>query len=1233
MTRLCDIVNVDASRRDAAIRLDDGLSGRARALVDAFTPTHSSIGILSHLQKAVLANAQKEWRAMIWHGVYGSGKSHLGVLVGELVRNGTGTDAMMGFLDRLTSQGESRLCESIKTTFHPLGNPDSRPYLVVTLYGSPAPTLQHALLEGLYRALSDTDGLDPQAIMPKTEFAAALERLATILEHEPGYRSKPLADWDVRGAAFNLDEMETQLRSFDPEALETFKVWHPKVSAGAQFDPQALGGKAVSDAFLEAAATLSRAHGYNGIAVIWDEFGYALENLINQPQRNPVKEIFELQKFVETVCAPPKAHTLFIALTHKSLGEYGASTQAGIEVKNRLLTIEGRFGDFPVALKSSETEGYHLLSTLITPTDLGVTLLEQARPRAWSLAQVCARMPLFSSLAKDVEHIVTGCYPLHPVTAAGLFAIAAHAKYTQANRTVFTFFQNLQAATSGTALEQPIASDTLYGSELIRLPTLLAVYRKDVFEEYPGLADAYNHAVAAVAQGFPDSQATKRDILTVLLLARALGEHFQPTEAFLATTLFDAESEPLVLKQELETLRRAELIWRRDTDIPVWELEAESGTQIEPLIEQELKQLTPNNLFGYLHEHPDLLQDLFPQCGIHDCDPSPAGIIRSFEVRLVADLTEKSPVASDERLSALVEILILEDTRQAAPAINRCDELPEPTTLTYLWIPKRGLAELIEPLRRYLVIDRLLQQQAAGEGLARRLRNEWDKTRRLLHREIKERLGRIALERGDTVIKRLGDPDEVVDVTSWHSFTEYLTTRVQARYPKEVKVRTMNVNRLYNPENYKIKRTEKLIHGILHFDEQAANLRSDLFGENDGSEVAALIDGTLGTYSNALLIERADGWHLKTPSEADGSVGDLLSLIHDTVLDKRRKICELSLLRSALIAPPYGLPTAVMPIFTAVAIRKDATRLKWVNQSGAFESLLWDAFTHGSAMKLRFDTFKAAQLQVLNALHHVLRMAPPISSDLDEQARETIAGLRSYYGGLPDAVRVSGKLTEIARSLLQKLKQPGLDSQDIADCLLGISKGAKDDEEIRAVLRELFDSIDSIKDERTAAVLQVIAPALREPEQKRRIFEAVKLQGKPALAQALERADQGEAEGLSEVVRIIADKDLNQCSDIEIGRLSGDLQRLLEQAAKPELPPLSPPFRQAEDVEATDAQTGPIVSLLFRREQSAEETFKQELGALIFRYEKMLDSACLTAILMSHLDKLGSAATADCSLA
>ena len=461
MTELRDIVSIDHGSRPPAIRLDDGLAGGAGDLIDAFTPTRSSIAILRHLQRAVLPDVHKG-RAMVWHGVYGSGKSHLGVLIGHLLGHGSGGAQMGRFLDRLANQGEPGLRREIESTFLPADDRDARPYLVVPIYASDAPTLQGSLLEALYQAIESTDGLDPASILPKTEYAAASERLWMILEHRPEYRNRPFSEWGIHCAAFNPDELDTQLQSVSPDALDAFKQWHPRVSAGALFDPQDYGGKKVVDAYLEAADVLARDHGYKGIAVIWDEFGYAIETMIAQPQRHQIDEIQALQNFVEVTCAPSHTHTLFMALTHRSLREYGVTAQATETVIHRLETIEGRFTQIPVELKASEAEGYHLLGALIAPTEIGRGYLHQAAPRAEALAQVCARMPLFHALATDILAIVEGCYPLHPVTAAGLFAIAAHGVYAQANRTVFTFFDNLRAQSETDVFDAPVDLDALY---------------------------------------------------------------------------------------------------------------------------------------------------------------------------------------------------------------------------------------------------------------------------------------------------------------------------------------------------------------------------------------------------------------------------------------------------------------------------------------------------------------------------------------------------------------------------------------------------------------------------------------------------------------------------------------------------------------------------------------------------------------------------------------------------
>ncbi len=1213
MTELRDIVTIDHGSRPAAIRLDDALASGAGDLVDAFTPTRSSIAILRHLQRAVLPNARTEFRAMVWHGVYGSGKSHLGVLVGHLLGCGSGGREMHRFLDRLANQGEAGLRSEIESTFLPADDPDARPYLVVPIYASDAPTLQSSLLEGLYWTIESTDGLDPAQVLPKTEYGAARERLGMILELHPEHREKPLSEWGIHCAAFNLEELDRELDNVSPEALEAFKQWHPKISAGAPFDPQDYGGKRFVDAYREAAEVLSRDYGYKGIAVIWDEFGYAIESMIEQPLRRPIDEIFELQNFVEIACAPPQAHTLFIALTHRSLREYGVSAGAAEAVKQRLETIEGRFTPISVELKASEAEGYHLLGALVAPTESGRAHLQRAAPRSVALGQVCARMQLFHALATDIAAIVEGCYPLHPVTAAGLFAIASHGVYAQANRTVFTFFDNLRGQSEFDVFDEQVDLDGLYGRELIRLPALMEVYRKEVYDEYSELAEGYRDAVAKVKQGFSNPR-PKQDILTVLLLGRVLGDDFQPTEAFLAATLYDEDSAPASLLQDLDDLANGGLIWRRQAETPVWELEGGGGTQISGLIEEEQAKLTIRSFAEMLDNDTELREDLLPQCGVHDLEPSPGGIIRSFRVALFDD--PRTPRIFDlphEGLSAQIFIALPSSDAQAAEASLLIEGLESPEVPTYVWLPNRGLAELRDGLRRYRAILNLLQSAGLGDGPRRQLESKADQVRAEIRNGLNQRLGREALRQRNVTIRRLGDADEAVTPRSWHEFVDYLDERIREACSKEVQVRAMNANRLIPDGDRKIRGIEKLLQKILEFDELQASARDDLFGEAETSELAALIDGTLGTYTNRLMIERASGWDLKTPDEAEGPAGEVLRLIRDRLMDRRKKVHDLAELRTELVRPPYGLPFSVMPIFTAVAIRKDHARLKWVGQTGDFASLLLRAFWPSSdGLKLRFDTFSPKQREVLEALRQALRIAEPEAAlDADERSREVVKALRAYHAGLHEALKRSTKLPDKAKRLFDLLKRPGQDDQEVAKLLCDLVQSADGQEQQRDLLRGIFDDVDRVADERRAEVRQVIDRFGCDPEQWGRIQEILRKQGQEELAVAINRVKANEEDGLDRVAKILRDMPFATCSDLDVGKLCGELEATLEAALRPAV---SLPADDGGGGICENRAAGGYVTSAAR---TPADAFRRELTQLVARYRSELTRDQLDAIVAS----------------
>ena len=84
MTILNDLIQINSTNTDAAIVVNRGLNNHN--LVDSFAPTKSAVAVLKHLREAVLPTATQEQRALNIFGSYGSGKSHLAVVMAHLLR-------------------------------------------------------------------------------------------------------------------------------------------------------------------------------------------------------------------------------------------------------------------------------------------------------------------------------------------------------------------------------------------------------------------------------------------------------------------------------------------------------------------------------------------------------------------------------------------------------------------------------------------------------------------------------------------------------------------------------------------------------------------------------------------------------------------------------------------------------------------------------------------------------------------------------------------------------------------------------------------------------------------------------------------------------------------------------------------------------------------------------------------------------------------------------------------
>lgn len=1167
MRLLSDVISCNPNQADAAIVVERSLNNQQ--LIASFAPTKATVKVLSHLQQAVLPQAPQEARAINLFGSYGSGKSHLAVVIAQLMRDGCHSVEFTGLLERLTHFGQGKLAQDLKYTFKAVDHPDARPYLLVSLYGSETPSLGAKLIEGLYDALNRHPELSPETILPTTEYEVCAKQFQHIVSNSPSYANADLSQWQLADDYLTTAEMFNGLTAHQASALETFKAWHQKVCHIA-FNPKHHGGHSFIEAYLEAGKNLADKHQFGGIVVIWDELGYALEELISNPQRHILEEIMDLQRFVETVCKPALGHTVFIGLTHKSFPQYASDVGANEAIKNRLETIEGRFAKaFKIELSAAESEGYHLLGMQKSWTETGLQLKQSQTQGFQQVLHICQDLPLFKSIRPHLNDVLNDCYPLHPIMAAGLFALSS---YAQSNRTALTFFREK----SQDFLQRQLAESGLFTQELIRLPELLDYYADSLQEKAAQDWDNYQRALVKISPTLSATEInSKQAILKCIFLAQLLGENFQATESFLAAALYDAypdSGQAQQLSSDLLWLKAAEVCWKHDVT-EQWTLAGDAGVNIEELITGKLSNFTGLSLESLFNKSPDIVADLLPPVGIHDLEPSACGIVRSYQVSLLsAPFTTSQIKLTNPLISAQVFLLLADNEEQAQQAKQQIAELQ--TAKVYFWLPLAGINaesvtidgkffKLNTLLCRYLALETLLKENTIGDELRRQLEAKWDKARQQLLNLLQIFYGRTGLETGKSQILIAGSLEPVV-CQSWHGLRESIAEAIQQSYHKEIPVRARNLNTLRDESYLGRSIIQTMVKRILDFEENSS-YQTDLLGNNETSEPAALIDGVLG--ANQLFIQRPDGWDLKKVAETDNGIKEVLTLIHDTLLRKRDKPYSVAELRTKLITPPYGIPACTLAIFAAVAIRHEKKRLRWYgSRESDFATNLNNAFAENSELSIRLIEFSNKQYAVLHAVGLYFKMARADQSP-EEYGSECAARLRDFIKHQPDAVKTSSQLNDKTKALIRFLKEVAKSTQDLADFLLQLfeleNKSHTDVTEIVfPLLKTCLDDFLRVSDWKKHEIQKTWQELLPSTETaKAELLARLSHQNAnpkaKQLALLLESYDDMNTMAADEFSKLILRKSSNECSDIEIGECKAELRALINY--HPPLPPPLPP--------------------------------------------------------------------------
>lgn len=1165
MTLLADIIEITTTQTDAAISVDRSLNNQD--LIRCFAPTKAAVKVFSHLCSAVLPQATQEHRAINLFGNYGSGKSHLAVVLAQLLRDGSGGEAFLGLFQRLSNFGEAKLAQNLQNTFLAADDPDAKPYLLVSLYGSESSSLAAQLMEGLYDALERHPLFSHQAILPTTEYEVCVKRFDEIVSNTPELANADLPRQLATDYA-TTKEMRVYLEQHKPEALAVFKEWHKEVCHGALFNPANEGGKNFIEAYEEAGKNLAEQHNFGGIVVLWDEFGFALEDLIGNSYRNTAGEIMELQRFVETVCKPPSGHTLFIALSHVPFHEYAERMSVSEVVKDKLEKINGRFNKpFQIALSVTESEGYHLLGMQRAWTAQGKQLLATAATEKQQLADLCRQLPLFNELGGHLVDVLNEVYPLHPITAAGLFALSA---FAQANRTALTFFRDNAAQ----FLSRELSEQGLFKQELIRLPELVAYYLDKIKEKKAADWARYDRAMGKIPTDLPlEQRQTKQAILAVCLLAELLGENFQTTEGFLAVALYDRlQSERLTM--DLAWLKAVNLLWK-DELTQQWTLSGDTGVDIEALITEQEFNFKGRNPQDLLTKNFAMLEDLLPQVGEHELEPSACGIVRSYCVNLLTPPIINQLKLNNPLLSGQVFLVLVNNPEDAGLVKASIQETAAATI--YFWLPLAGIrAESVtiegKPFKlsgllcRYLALEVLLKQKTNSEELRRQLTAKWERTRQEALNLLRVLYGRDGLQSGKSQIFKAGTAD-AIDCNSWHEVRGYLAEEVQNAYPQEVPIRANNMNKLNDEKYTGSKKVLDMVERILNFDSNK-DYQNDLLGEAVTSEAAALIDGVLG--ANDLFIQRPSGWDIKKLDEMSGNGHRVLKHIHDTLLRKRESPYLVKKLRDELIIPPYGIPACNLALFAAVAVRHEMPRLRWGSSKETnFAKNLTNAFDESSKVTIRLSEFSNKQFAMLFAVGRCFQVpekAIQTREEREESATNCSYRLRDFVKGQAETVKSSPKLQDKTRELVKIFNNPFNTPQDVAESLitlLGVERESEGNIGSKSpqLLKELLADFAKVEDAKRYEIEQSWQDFMPSSEvDKADLIARLSHERSSSIAKKVAALiNDADNVRVNNLTLALLNKPFDQCSDSDIGQCKGQLSMLVDYHPPIPPPPAIPP--------------------------------------------------------------------------
>jgi hypothetical protein len=1082
VTYLKDFIKVSAGFK-AAVNLRKERDNLDK--VAGFIPTEVSREIIMDFAKKIHPTTS-DMRSRIIMGTYGTGKSHLALVLLNFFLRSVETPQLQQVVEKLDADTKDIL---IKYRSEVPGE-----YLIVDLYGSDG-YISDGLVMGLKRAL-DKAGLSD--LLPKSAFDAAIDRIEELESEYPDNYTILKKEVEKRGLTVN--EIKVRLKAYERRTFDLFREIHPFFSGGAIFqfssmiDPTAFYESVVKE--------LRTQHGYTGIAILWDEFGLKMEEVVKDPTS---REGLLLQEFAEC-CNSSEENQLHLYLfCHRSLKEYHdisktANTSKYRQIEEDLRKIEGRFKLF--VMKSTDLETFQLIDAVIIADENSThwaNLLNTHAPYFERISGETARLNYFFGFSADEikEMVIYGAFPLHPMAVYSLPAISE--KVAQNNRTLFTCLSEDDPGSFKRFLNKACFDSQKPCPDMYTVDMLWDYFSNDV-RQHEKTYSVYRDFELLKTRLSTEDRLGLRILKAVCVFRVFNPTRFKVTGEILAHALDIPPEEEPFFNQELERLAELKnenhILMRMSSD---GSFRPAVSSTTESLIEKLRKLI--NETPEKLSQKPvQYLKTLLPDIpGNFSCEATgygdDYGIYRSLPIEPLSmyQLRERMHIVTKDLGSGsfqdgLIATTLCTDSKEIEEAVQIASrELAEPKYQQLIvGIPKNPV-QFFDLLMEYQALAYLKNNEPSLYAEGGELHEEW-----LVWNE--DKLGQIK----ESVANLFAPEKQMIDYY-WQGELcqvknsrqlKQLATKVMRHvfpYTPVVGEPTLNIDDFGGRWGYR-NDFRAIVLKLLRKD------AAETLWKETASAQRHIINLTLK--NNCLLAQNNVGEIvIEKPDEAEhAGAAKVWETISDAIQKAKKSPVAMDRLVNRLRKPPFGLKRRCMPVFFAAVAHKELVlgniSFEYQKSKDKVERItilesdtLEKIFTTPEKYKMVYVNVSSNQKELVNGLAKIFNVSFVQSEPPMERVKKVGEEIGLWWRGLPKHAQVSEAISDEAGLVRDYIFRPLAELESDPHKVL-----------LEDTFENVFDVNEKVSQSRVQGLIQPIKDEFENlvPRLKQRILEEYK---------------------------------------------------------------------------------------------------------------------------------------------